>query len=116
MGYKETLLSPIKIGGRVCRNRFFAQPMECVDSDAEGNPTEMTLRRYENLYKGKFGFVDLEAITVKMCIRDSASGVRCGRQWPQPGGRPPGRAQKAAAGAGPDLERYARSCTGARVF
>lgn len=64
MGYKETLLSPVKIGSHVCQNRFFAQPMECVDSDAEGNPTEMTLQRYENLYKGKFGFVDLEAITV----------------------------------------------------
>ncbi len=64
MGYKETLLSPVQIGGLVSRNRFFAQPMECVDSDAEGNPTEKTLQRYENLYKGKFGFVDLEAITV----------------------------------------------------
>lgn len=64
MGYKETLLSPIKIGGLECQNRFFAQPMECVDSDAEGNPTDLTLQRYENLYKGKFGFVDLEAITI----------------------------------------------------
>lgn len=64
MGYKETLLSPVKIGSRECQNRFFAQPMECVDSDAEGNPTEMTLQRYENLFKGKFGLVDLEAITV----------------------------------------------------
>lgn len=64
MGYKETLLSPVKIGNLMCQNRFFAQPMECVDSDAEGNPTEVTLQRYENLYKGQFGFVDLEAITV----------------------------------------------------
>ena len=54
MGYKETLLQPIKIGGRECRNRFFAQPMECVDSDAEGNPTDLTYERYENLYKGVF--------------------------------------------------------------
>lgn len=64
MGHKETLLSPIKIGNRVCQNRFFAQPMECVDSDVEGNPTDATLERYENLYRGGFGFVDLEAITV----------------------------------------------------
>lgn len=64
MGYKETLLSPIKIGRHSCMNRFFAQPMECVDSDAEGNPTDLTYRRYENLYKGGFGLVDLEAITV----------------------------------------------------
>ncbi|MDR1530894.1 MAG: 2,4-dienoyl-CoA reductase [Clostridiales bacterium] len=64
MGYKETLLSPIKIGPHLAQNRFFAQPMECVDADEEGNPTELTCRRYENLYKGGFGFVDLEAITV----------------------------------------------------
>lgn len=64
MGYKETLLSPIKIGNHTCMNRFFAQPMECVDSDAEGNPTDKTYARYEKLYEGQFGFVDLEAITV----------------------------------------------------
>ena len=64
MGYKETLLQPIMIGGLECKNRFFAQPMECVDSDEEGNPTDLTYQRYENLYKGQFGLVDLEAITV----------------------------------------------------
>ena len=64
MSYKETLLSPIKIGNHTCINRFFAQPMECVDSDAEGNPTDKTYERYEKLYQGQFGFVDLEAITV----------------------------------------------------
>ena len=64
MGYKETLLSPIKIGNKECVNRFFAQPMECVDSDEEGNPSDLTYQRYENLYKGGFGLVDLEAITV----------------------------------------------------
>ena len=64
MGYKETLLSPIKIGPKVCQNRFFAQPMECVDSDAEGNPTDLTLQRYSKLYDGGFGFVDVEGITV----------------------------------------------------
>ena len=64
MGYKETLLQPIKIGSKTCQNRFFAQPMECVDSDAEGNPTDLTLERYKKLYDGGFGLVDLEAITV----------------------------------------------------
>ena len=64
MGYKETLLAPIKIGNRECKNRFFAQPMECVDSDPEGNPTDLTYERYEKLYRGQFGFIDLEAITV----------------------------------------------------
>jgi 2,4-dienoyl-CoA reductase-like NADH-dependent reductase (Old Yellow Enzyme family) len=64
MGYRETLLSPVKIGNHDCVNRFFAQPMECVDSDREGNPTDLTYRRYENLFKGNFGFIDLEAITI----------------------------------------------------
>ncbi len=64
MDYKETLLQPIMIGSRKCENRFFAQSMECVDSDFEGNPTELTYKRYENLFKGNFGLVDLEAITV----------------------------------------------------
>ena len=64
MEYKETLLNPIKIGNRECKNRFFAQPMECVDSDEEGNPTDLTYQRYEKLYQGGFGLVDLEAITV----------------------------------------------------
>jgi 2,4-dienoyl-CoA reductase-like NADH-dependent reductase (Old Yellow Enzyme family) len=64
MDYKKTLLAPVKIGAHTCQNRFFAQPMECVDSDAEGNPTDKTYMRYEKLYKGEFGLVDLEAITV----------------------------------------------------
>jgi 2,4-dienoyl-CoA reductase-like NADH-dependent reductase (Old Yellow Enzyme family) len=64
MGYKETLLQSIKIGNRICTNRFFAQPMECVDSDEEGNPSDLTYRRYENLFKGHFSLIDLEAITI----------------------------------------------------
>jgi len=64
MGYKETLLKPIMIGTRKCSNRFLAQSMECVDSDEEGNPSDLTYQRYENLFKGGFGIVDLEAITV----------------------------------------------------
>ncbi|NLI21450.1 MAG: 2,4-dienoyl-CoA reductase, partial [Clostridiales bacterium] len=64
MGYRETLFRPIQIGNRRCVNRFFAQPMECVDSDPEGNPTDLTCQRYEKLYAGGFGLVDLEAITV----------------------------------------------------
>jgi NADH:flavin oxidoreductases, Old Yellow Enzyme family len=64
MSYREILLKPITIGNRICENRFFAQPMECVDSDEEGNPTELTYTRYENLFRGRFAFIDLEAITV----------------------------------------------------
>lgn len=64
MGYKETLLSPIKIGSRVAPNRFFIQAMECTDADAQGNPSDLTYQRYENLFKGQAGMITLEAITV----------------------------------------------------
>ena len=64
MSYKETLLDPIKIGTRECKNRFFVQAMECTDADADGNPTDLTYQRYENLYKGGWGLIDLEAISI----------------------------------------------------
>jgi 2,4-dienoyl-CoA reductase-like NADH-dependent reductase (Old Yellow Enzyme family) len=64
MDKKEILLSPIKIGTRTCENRFFIQPMECSDADAEGNPTDLTFARYENLFRGEAGMVCLEAITI----------------------------------------------------
>jgi 2,4-dienoyl-CoA reductase-like NADH-dependent reductase (Old Yellow Enzyme family) len=64
MDPREILLSPIKIGARTCVNRFFSQPMECCDGDAEGNPTDLTYRRYENLFRGEAGLVSLEAITI----------------------------------------------------
>jgi 2,4-dienoyl-CoA reductase-like NADH-dependent reductase (Old Yellow Enzyme family) len=62
--YKQTLLSPIKIGNFTAANRFFAQPMECTDADADGNPSDLTYARYENLFKGGFALIDLEAITI----------------------------------------------------
>lgn len=62
--YKDILLSPIKIGTRVCQNRFWVQAMECTDADEEGNPTDWTIERYENLFRGGHGVVTLEALTV----------------------------------------------------
>lgn len=62
--YKNILLSPIKIGTRTCQNRFWVQAMECTDADADGNPTDWTVERYENLFRGGYGMVTLEAITV----------------------------------------------------
>ena len=64
MATREILLSPIQIGSRTCVNRFFSQPMECTDADAEGNPSDMTYERYENLFRGEAGLVSLEAITI----------------------------------------------------
>ena len=64
MEKSEILLSPIKIGVRDCQNRFFSQAMECNDADADGNPTDLTYQRYENLFRGEAGLVSLEAITI----------------------------------------------------
>jgi len=64
MDKKEVLLSPIKIGSHISPNRFFAQAMECTDADEDGNPSDLTYERYENLFKGEIGLVSLEAITI----------------------------------------------------
>jgi len=64
MNKSEILLSPIRIGTRTSQNRFFIQPMECNDADADGNPTDLTYQHYENLFKGEAGLVSLEAITI----------------------------------------------------
>ncbi|MHB8062326.1 MAG: oxidoreductase [Ruminiclostridium sp.] len=64
MDYKQTLLSPIQIGTRTCPNRFFIQAMECTDADAEGNPSDLTYQRYENLFRGEAGLITLEAISI----------------------------------------------------
>ena len=62
--YKDILLSPIKIGTRECKNRFFVQAMECTDADEDGNPSALTVERYANLFKGGNGMITLETITV----------------------------------------------------
>ncbi|HTP00308.1 MAG TPA: hypothetical protein VMJ64_02970 [Anaerolineales bacterium] len=64
MDKRDILLSPIQIGTRTCENRFFIQPMECTDADANGDPSDLTYARYENLFRGEAGLVSLEAITI----------------------------------------------------
>ena len=64
MDNREILLTPIQIGVHTCQNRFFSQAMECNDADEDGNPTDLTYQRYENLFKGEAGMVSLEAITI----------------------------------------------------
>src|SRR5450759_105735 len=61
---RDILLTPIKIGTHTSLNRFFSQAMECNDGDADGNPTDLTYQRYENLFKGEAGMISLEAITI----------------------------------------------------
>ena len=58
------LLTPVRIGPRTAPNRFVIQAMEGGDADPEGNATAKTYARYENLFRGEAGFINLEAITV----------------------------------------------------
>ena len=64
MPTQNALFTPIKVGKLTAANRFVINAMECCDSDKEGNPTEPTYERYTNLFNGKAGLIDLEAITV----------------------------------------------------
>ena len=68
MSYKDVLLSPLKIGSRTAQNRFFMQAMECNDEDKDGNPSDITLERYQNLARGEAGLVSLEAIDRKSVV------------------------------------------------
>ncbi len=70
MSEKELLLQPITIGGKTVPNRIAINAMEGEDADENGNPSEKTYARYERLFEGEAGFVDLEAIT---CQYDSVS-------------------------------------------
>jgi 2,4-dienoyl-CoA reductase-like NADH-dependent reductase (Old Yellow Enzyme family) len=73
MSVQNAIFTPIKIGNKTAENRFVMNAMECCDSDKEGNPTERTYERYTNLFNGKAGLIDLEAITVTYENR--------GREW-----------------------------------
>ncbi len=64
MDKRQILLTPIKVGTRTSQNRIFIQPMECNDADPDGNPTDLTYQRNENLFRGEAGIVTLEAITI----------------------------------------------------
>ncbi|GHU13599.1 hypothetical protein FACS1894161_3730 [Spirochaetia bacterium] len=61
----QVLLTPIKIGNLTAPNRIAINAMECCDSDEEGNPSKATYERYEKLFEGQAGFINLEAITVQ---------------------------------------------------
>ncbi len=65
MSEQNLLLTPIKIGNKVAPNRFAINAMECCDSDENGNPSEATYARYEKLFEGQAGLINLEAITIQ---------------------------------------------------
>jgi len=65
MSEENLLFTPIKIGNLTAPNRFGWNAMECCDADADGSPSERTYERYEKLFEGGAGFINLEAITVQ---------------------------------------------------
>jgi len=64
MNQENMMFQPLKIGCRDAANRIAINSMECCDADMEGNPTDLTYARYENLFKGNAGVIFLEAITI----------------------------------------------------
>jgi 2,4-dienoyl-CoA reductase-like NADH-dependent reductase (Old Yellow Enzyme family) len=60
----EMLPLPIKIGSKLAPNSIVNQPMECNNGDAQGNPTELTLKRYRNLAEGGAGIIIVESLTI----------------------------------------------------
>jgi len=60
----EKLFTPIKIGGKTAKNRIALNAMECNDADKDGNPSELTHRRYKRVAEGDAGVVVVEAVSV----------------------------------------------------
>jgi len=60
----KALAESIKIGNKTAPNRIVAQPMECNNADADGNPTDRTFERYERLAEGRWGMLTVEALTI----------------------------------------------------
>ncbi len=58
------LNTPWPIGSKIAPNRIVNQPMECNDADEEGNPTELTFKRYRQLAEGGAGIIFVEALTI----------------------------------------------------
>jgi len=64
MANATPLFTPIRIGPRTAGNRIVFNAMECNDADKQGNPSELTYRRYRRCLEGSPGVIDVEAISV----------------------------------------------------
>ena len=58
------LFTPLQIGKKTMPNRFFAQAMEGNDGEKGGKASERTIKRYEELAKGEWGAVQVEATSI----------------------------------------------------
>lgn len=58
------LFSSVQIGSKTAANRIAFNAMECNDADRQGNPSELTHRRYARCMEGGPGVIVIEAISV----------------------------------------------------
>ncbi len=62
----EYLARSIRIGQKTAPNRIVYQPTESNNCDAEGSPTEHTMRKYAALARGRPGIIHIESIDVTL--------------------------------------------------
>ena len=60
----DILSTPIQIGKKTAPNRLVNHPMECNDSDDNGNPTDLTFDRYRQLASGGAGMITVESLSI----------------------------------------------------
>jgi 2,4-dienoyl-CoA reductase (NADPH2) len=60
----SSLLQPLTIDGYSIQNRFVVHPMEGYDSEADGSPSALTMRRYLRYATGGSGIIWLEAVAI----------------------------------------------------
>jgi 2,4-dienoyl-CoA reductase (NADPH2) len=58
------LFSPITIENHIIPNRLVVQPMEGYDSNPDGSPSDLTVRRYLRYADGGSGLIWFEAVAV----------------------------------------------------
>ncbi len=64
MAPQDPLFRELKIGSRTAVNRIALNAMECNDADKNGNPSELTYKRYRKAFTGNAGVIFMEAISV----------------------------------------------------
>lgn len=57
----KTLKNPVKINKAFCHNSFAILPMEGCDSNLDGSPSDLVIRRYKRFSEGGAGFIWGEA-------------------------------------------------------
>ena len=61
---ERNFFKTLGIKNKTIPNRFFAQAMEANDSENGGQPSERTINRYKKYAEGKWGVVNIEAVSI----------------------------------------------------